>query len=153
MFVLLLPFLALPQDELLGIFERFEWTLSLDQVARLAAGYEIIHPPCTASCVRVNVVDGKDHPVGELVQAIQAAILALKMVTFENLHCLVTRYARSGPGEELLEIFDRHGSSSCSRSETRRFSLSVPFIATKESSLPLALRLFDHILLLIIPFG
>jgi hypothetical protein len=112
LFVLVLPLLALLQHELLGIFERFEGPLSLNQVAGLAAGYEVVHPPCAASRVRVNMVNGKDHPVGEMVQAIQAAILALEMVTFKNLHCLVTRYARSGPGEELLECLDGHSSSS-----------------------------------------
>lgn len=41
--VQLLPLLALFQDELFGVLKRSERALSLDDIARLAAGDEIVH--------------------------------------------------------------------------------------------------------------
>jgi hypothetical protein len=62
--------------------------------------------------MRVNVVNREDHPVCELVQSIQSAILALKLITSEHLHGVFPRQVWRGPGEKLLELLQGHGSSS-----------------------------------------
>lgn len=48
LFVHVLPFFALFQDEVLGIFKGLEEAFPLDDVAWLAAGNEVIDPPLAA---------------------------------------------------------------------------------------------------------
>ena len=110
--VLVFPFVSLLQDKGLGIFKRSKEAFSLDHIARLAAGHKVIHPSCPAMGVRVNMVNGKNHPVRELVQPIQSTILALKLITSEYLHGVFPRQVWRGPGEKLLELVQGHGSSS-----------------------------------------
>ena len=62
--------------------------------------------------VRMNMVNGEDHPICELVQSIQSAILALELITSEHLHGVFPRQMRRGPSEKLLELLQGHGSSS-----------------------------------------
>ena len=82
----MLPFFALFQHEALRVFERFEEAFPLDHIARLAAGYQVIHSSRSAPGVGVDMVNGQNHPVCKLMQAIQSAILTLKLVTSEHLH-------------------------------------------------------------------
>jgi hypothetical protein len=110
--VKLLPFFALFQHKSFGVFERFEEAFPLDHIARLAAGHEVFHFPLPAMGVRVDMVNGKNHPVCELVQPIQPTILALKLITGEHLHSVFPRQAWRRPSEKLLELLQGHGSSS-----------------------------------------
>jgi hypothetical protein len=59
----------------------------------------------------MNVVDGHDQPILVAVQAIQAAVLALEMITLENLHGFLAREARGGPKQESRDVFEGHGTS------------------------------------------
>jgi hypothetical protein len=110
--VKVLPFLSPLQHKCFSILERFEDAFSLDHIARLTAGHEVLHFSYTAMIVRVNMVNGEDHPVRELVQAVQSAIPALKLITSKHLHRVFPRQVWHGPGEKLLELLQRHGSSS-----------------------------------------
>jgi hypothetical protein len=111
----MLPLFALFQDKSFGIFEGLEEALPLNHIARLAAGDEVIHFPCPAMEMRVNMVNGEDHPVCELVQSIQSAVPALKFITTEHLHGVFPRQVRRGPSKKLLELLQGHGSSSRTR--------------------------------------
>ncbi len=124
----LLPFFAFLQHKCFGIFERLEDAFPLDDIARLAAGDKVFHFPRSAVSVRMDMVNSEDQPVCELMQAIQSAILAFKLVTSEYLHGILPRQAWCGPSEEFLELTQCHGSSSQTEFERRRkFKFRAPF--------------------------
>jgi hypothetical protein len=111
MMILIPPFFPLPQHKLFGVLKGVELAVPLDQVAGLAAGDEVIHVPRAAARVGMNVINRQDHPVFKLVQPVEAAVLALEVVTPEDLHRLVPGNAGSRPGEKLFDLFEGHGSS------------------------------------------
>lgn len=65
--VKMLPFFPPFQHKGFGVFERFERPFPLNDIARLATGHEVIHFPCPAMGVRVNMINREDKPVCELV--------------------------------------------------------------------------------------
>jgi hypothetical protein len=118
------PLFALGQHEFLCVVKRSERSFALNQVAGLAGGHEIVHASAATSGVGMDVVDRQDQPILEAVQAIQPAVLALEMVSLENLHGFLARQAR-GAEEELLDVLEGHNSSFRGSHESRRKCLRV----------------------------
>ena len=99
------PFLALGQHVFLGVLEGFVLVLALQDVAGLAGGDEVIHASGAAPRVGMDMVNRHDQPVLKTVQTVQAAILTLEMVTFENLHGFLARKVRGGSEKESGDVF------------------------------------------------
>jgi len=53
----------------------------------------------------MNMVNRHDQPVLKAVQAIQTAVLALEVVTLENLHGFLAREVRGGSEKESRDVF------------------------------------------------
>jgi hypothetical protein len=109
--VSLQPFLARLHHVLLGILDGREVPFALDKVAGLARAHKVLHISRASPGVGVNVVDRHDQPVFEPPLRIQSTVLALEVISLENLHRQITRNIGPGPKDESFDFRQRHGSS------------------------------------------
>jgi hypothetical protein len=61
--------------------------------------------------MRLSVVNRQHKPVVEVVQSVQAAVLALEMVSLKDFHGLLAPNPWSRPKQELFNSLEGHGSS------------------------------------------
>ena len=99
------PFFALGQNVLFGLFKGCVHVLPLQEVARLASRYQVLHVAGTAAGTRMDEVHRQDEPVFVTVQRIQPAVLAHITVPLENLCGLFPRNRASRPEKESLDMF------------------------------------------------
>jgi hypothetical protein len=92
--VYLPPFLALGKDMLFRFLERFVNLLTLEEIAGLAGGHQVIHTPLAALGARMDVVDSQDQPAFEIVQPVETAVVALELISRENLHRIFATQVR-----------------------------------------------------------
>ena len=70
----LAPLLALGDDKLFRFLERLINPLSLQQIAGLAGGHQVIHDSRATFGVRMDVIDGQDQPAFEIVLPVKTAV-------------------------------------------------------------------------------